>query len=91
MSLLTSRIDKKSHIWAGIYWSLLYFSQKRPKTKFKAFQNQALTSVKRSDFYVKECITRKVAHPFFKSFWLVLKKLSIWQKDCALAYSFNKF
>ena len=50
ISLLEAPIVKNCHIFSGVYF---IFSQNVLKQKFKAFQNQALISVKRSDFYVK--------------------------------------
>ena len=35
--------------------------------------------------------TGKVQHPFFKSFWLLLKKFSYWQEYWALVYNSSKF
>ena len=43
-----------------------------------------------SSFHVKERTAGKVQCPFFMSFWLVLKKFSFWQEDCALLYNSSK-
>ena len=44
-----------------------------------------------SSFYVKQQPMGNVQFLFFRSFWLVLKNVSIWQEDWAVVYNSSKF
>ena len=44
-----------------------------------------------SSFHVRQCNTGKVQFLFFKSFLLVLAKVSVWEGDWELGYNSMEF